>query len=144
MLKRNLLTSLLLYESVRTTRNRAKAVQPLVDRLIATAKASAPHVAIRRINRVVTDPNASKKIMEVLVKRYAARSSGLTKVVPAGARLGDGAMLVDLSLVDAQVQPVAEKVPTQRKETVKESDNATPKAKKPKKPRASSSTTPQQ
>lgn len=103
LLQRNLVTSLLLYESIRTTRKRARVIQPIIDRLIATAKRTAPHIAIRSINRVVTDRNASRKIMEVLLKRYAARPSGFTRVVPAGSRKGDGAELVDLSLMDAVV-----------------------------------------
>jgi large subunit ribosomal protein L17 len=101
MLKRNLLTSILLYESVRTTRARAKAVQPMVDKLINVAKKKSPQLAIRAINKHVTDKNASRKIMEVYVKRYADRSSGLTRIEPLGARLGDGAKLVQFSLIDA-------------------------------------------
>ena len=103
MLRRNLVTSLLLYEQVRTTKKRAQVVAPLVDRLVAIAKSHNPHNAIRAINRVVTDVNASRKIMEVLVQRYAGRSSGLTRIVPVGSRKGDGALLVELSLVDAQL-----------------------------------------
>lgn len=102
MLKRNLVTSLLLYESVRTTRNRAKAVQPIVDRLVVIAKKKQPHQAIRAINRVITDKNASRKLMEVLRDRYNGRSSGFTRIVPAGARTGDGARLVDMELIGAQ------------------------------------------
>jgi large subunit ribosomal protein L17 len=100
MLKRNLLTSLLLYESVRTTKKRAEAVAPLVDRLMSIAKRSAPQNAIRAINRVVTDKNASRKIMEVYLKRFASIPSALTRIVPVGVRLGDGAHIVDLVLVE--------------------------------------------
>jgi large subunit ribosomal protein L17 len=103
MLKRNLVTSLLLYESVRTTRSRARAVQPIIDRLITVAKRSSPQAAIRRIGQVVTDRNASRKIFDVLVKRYATRTSGLTRMVPVGIRQGDGAKLVDLTLIDAVI-----------------------------------------
>lgn len=103
LLQRNLVTSLLLYEAVRTTHKRAKVIQPIVDRLIATAKAKPPHVAIRAMNRVVTDKNASRKVMEVLRARYAGRPSGFTRMVPAGARKGDGAELVDLSLIDSDI-----------------------------------------
>lgn len=103
MLERNLVTSILLYESVRTTKKRAKVVQPLIDRLITYAKNNPPHVAIRYVNQVVTDKNASKKIMEVYTKRYKNRASGLSRIVPAGVRKGDGAQLVDLTLLDAEV-----------------------------------------
>jgi large subunit ribosomal protein L17 len=102
MMKRNLLTSLLLYESIRTTKKRAAVVAPQVDKLINYAKTHSPHVAIRYINKTVTDKNASKKIMEVFIKRYAKKSSGLTRTVPAGFRIGDGAKVVDLSLVEGE------------------------------------------
>ena len=113
MFKRNLLTSLLLYESVRTTKKRAQVVAPMVDHLIAVAKSSAPYNAIRAINRVVTDKNASRKIMEVYVKRFASVPSGFTRMVPVGARIGDGAALVDLMFVEGiavTVEPKAAKV----------------------------------
>lgn len=107
LLQRNLVTSLLLYESIRTTRKRAKVIQPLVDRLIASAKAHKPYSAIRSLHRIVTDKNASRKVMEVLRERYASRPSGFTRIVAAGSRKGDGAQLVDLSLVDGQAGPTA-------------------------------------
>lgn len=99
-MQRNLVTSLVLYEALRTTRKRARVIQPIFDRLITTAKTKDAYNAIRQINTVVTDKNASRKIMEVLLKRYSKRSSGYTKVVPVGARKGDGAQLVDLFLLD--------------------------------------------
>ncbi len=101
LLQRNLVTSLLLYESVRTTRKRARVIQPLVDRLIAGAKSTEPRIAIRTINAFVTDKNACRKILAVLVKRYEGRPSGFTRIVPVGSRKGDGAQLVDMSFVDA-------------------------------------------
>lgn len=107
MLQRNLVTSLLLYETIRTTRKRAKVIQPLVDKLITVAKTKEPREAIRALNAVVTHVNASKKLMEVLKNRYAKRSSGYTRITPVGARMGDGAQLVDLELMDRDTAPVA-------------------------------------
>jgi large subunit ribosomal protein L17 len=121
-LKRNLVTSLLLYESIRTTRKQAKVIQPIVDRLICNAKKMSPHNAIRAINMVVTDKNASRKVMDVLIKRYAKRTSGFTSLVIAGARKGDGAAIVDLTLMDrelsapaAPAEPKAAKKPAAKK-----------------------------
>ena len=119
MLKRNLITSLILYESIRTTKKRAQAVQPEIDRLVTYAKSHSPHIAIRHINRTVTDKNASRKVMEVFVKRYAKRASGLSRIVPAGSRKGDGAEIVDLTLIDAEVNVAEEKPAEEKKETVK-------------------------
>jgi large subunit ribosomal protein L17 len=101
MQERNLVTSLLLYEWIRTTQKRAKVIAPVVDRLVRVAKSDSPHIAIRRINAVVTDKNACRKIMEVLKERYSNRTSGLTRITSVGARKGDGAKIVDMMMVDA-------------------------------------------
>ena len=139
MLKRNLVTSLLLYEKVRTTRVRAKAVQPVVDRLITIAKTKPSSVAIRAINRIVTDKNASRKIIEVFKDRYADRSSGLTRMEPVGVRRGDGAMLVDLMLMEGKDVPAVAQKSTRATHASQSSKDApkavktTPSTKAPKK-----------
>ncbi len=112
MMTRNLVTSLLLYESIRTTQKRAKVIQPIVDKLITAARNKSVTLAIRHINAVVTDKNACRKIMEVFKPRYAKRTSGLTRIVAVGARLGDGARMVDLTMMDRDVVvEKAEKAP---------------------------------
>lgn len=115
-LQKNLVTSLLLYEAIRTTKKRAEVVQPIIDRLIARAKVEPPYRAIRYMNRILVHPNASRKIMEVFVRRYKDRPSGFTRIVPVGSRHGDGAKVVDLVLVDAEssVPAVTEKKPESR------------------------------
>ena len=148
MFKRNLVTSLLLYESVRTTKKRAQVVAPEVDRLIHYAKSHAPQVAIRYLNRTVTDKNASKKVMEVFVKRFSKIQGGLTRMVPAGYRDGDGAELVDMSFVDGEAvaPPVEEtkEAPTKAapKTEVKKEEKKPEKAKKPAKKAQAKNTTP--
>ncbi|PIP65696.1 50S ribosomal protein L17 [Candidatus Peregrinibacteria bacterium CG10_big_fil_rev_8_21_14_0_10_49_16] len=102
MLLRNLVTSILLYESVRTTRSRARAAQALVDRIVHIAKTREPRSAIRSINQIVTDKNACRKAIEVFKARYSRRPSGYTRVKAAGSRQGDGAELVDISFVEGK------------------------------------------
>jgi large subunit ribosomal protein L17 len=106
-LLKNLVTSILLYETVRTTKKRAQVVRPLVDRVIAIGKRERHDLAIRKINEMVCDENACRKVLEVLKQRYASRPSGFTRMLPVGQREGDGALMVDLSLVDAAA-PVVE------------------------------------
>ncbi|MBI2523599.1 hypothetical protein HYW11_00035, partial [Candidatus Peregrinibacteria bacterium] len=55
MVLRNLATSLLLYESIRTTEKQAQVVRPLVERLVRIAREKTEREAIRSIHRVVTD-----------------------------------------------------------------------------------------
>ncbi len=131
MIERNLVTSLLLYETIRTTRKNAKVIQPIVDRLICDAKKATPYNAIRAMHKVVTDHNASRKVMEVLLKRYANRSSGFTSIQVAGARKGDGAAIVDLMLMDREIaaapstiEKKSTKTTKSKKSTKKESSNS--------------------
>jgi large subunit ribosomal protein L17 len=120
LLLKNLVTSVLLYEKVRTTKKRAQVARSIVDRVITIGKKKRPDLAIRQINLVVTDDNASRKILEVFKQRYAKRTSGFTRMVPVGQRQGDGALLVDLILVDA-AEPVVQtdETPVVKKTTPK-------------------------
>ncbi len=104
---KNLATSILLYETVRTTKKRAQVVRGLVDKIIVLGKKFQADRAIRRIQPLVSDENACRKVLEVLKQRYALRSSGFTRITPVGMRFGDGALLCDISLVDAAVPHVA-------------------------------------
>lgn len=131
MIQRNIVTSILLYERIRTTKKRAQVVKPLVDYIITIAKNDNTAVAIRRINQFVTDKNACRKAIEVLKDRYADRSSGYTRMIPVGMRKGDGAMLVDLELLEGKaVAPKAPKASAkaEKKVTAKASKKKTIKA----------------
>lgn len=96
---RNLATSIILHESVKTTKARAKMVQPMVERLITKAKNRDEMNAIRDINAVVFDKNASMKLIQVLKERYKDRQGGYTRILKTGYRAGDAAEMVQISLV---------------------------------------------
>ncbi len=129
-MERNLVTSVLLYESIRTIKKRALVIRPIVDGLITTAKTKPAHIAIRAINRIVTDKNASRKLMEVLRPRYATRTGGYSVITAVGSRKGDGAAVVDFSLVDAVVATSAAAPEKKVKKTTKQPTQP----KSPKKP----------
>ena len=59
-LLRNLATSIILFEGVKTTSARAKQVQPIVEDLITKAKTKETMTAIRQIKEVVFDENGKK------------------------------------------------------------------------------------
>ena len=96
---RNIAVSLLINEKIQTTRPRAKAVQPMVEKLIAMAKRVEGQNAIKQLMSSLQHENASKKILEELTKRYGDRTSGFTRLLRVGNRKGDNAPLVQLELV---------------------------------------------
>lgn len=99
LMLRNLATSVILYESVRTTEARAKAVCPIVDRLIATAVRKPEAEAIREINSEVLDKNASRKLIKELKPRFAERKGGYTRITKLGHRDSDAAAMAQIELV---------------------------------------------
>ncbi len=97
-LLRNLVTSVVLYEKVKTTRAKAKAVQPIVERCVTLGK-SQTLAARRRLLTILTHPNAVRKMFEVFSSRYASRSGGYTRIVKIGRRVGDAAEIVQIEFV---------------------------------------------
>lgn len=98
MMLRNLASSIVIYEKVKTTEAKAKAVKPVVERAITAAKKGDLH-ARRRLISLLPQENASKKLMEVLGERYKDRPGGYTRIVKLGYRQGDGAKMVQIELV---------------------------------------------
>ena len=98
LMLRNLASSILLYEKVKTTRAKAAVVRPLVERMITASKAG--DLAARRgLIKVLLQKNAVKKAIEVLGVRYKNRPGGYTRIVKLGTRAGDGAEIVQIELV---------------------------------------------
>ena len=101
-LLRNLATSLILYEEIRTTQAKAKAVKPVVEHLINIAKKQDLSVR-RRLLGYLFDKKATKKIFEVLVPRYKKTNSGFVQLYKIGPRLGDNAPIVLLKLTKPKI-----------------------------------------
>ncbi|MEA3249631.1 MAG: 50S ribosomal protein L17 [Patescibacteria group bacterium] len=97
-LLRSLATSVILYEKIKTTKAKAKAVRPMVEKLITVGK-DGTLTARRRVNRVVYGDNAVKKVMEEISPRYKDRQGGYTRITGIGTREGDGAEMVQIELV---------------------------------------------
>ncbi len=96
---RNLVTDLLRYEKLVTTEAKAKEVRGMAERIITLGKDGDLH-ARRRALAFVTDKKVVKKLFDELAPRYADRPGGYTRVVKLGPRLGDGAAMARLELVE--------------------------------------------
>ena len=87
---RGLVTSVIDQERVITTVPKAKAVQPLVDRMITLAKRDTLHTR-RQAAAFLETPAAVKKLFDTLGTRFGQRPGGYTRIVKLGFRKGDGA-----------------------------------------------------
>jgi len=98
MMLRNLASSILIYEKVKTTEAKAKVVRSMVEKAITAAKAG-DLTARRKLIEILPQKMAVKKAMEVLGARYKERAGGYTRIVKLGSRVGDGAKIVQIELV---------------------------------------------
>ena len=99
-LLRSLVTSIIEQERIITTVIKAKAVKPLVDKMITLAKRDDLH-ARRQAAAVLTTPDSVKKLFEKLGTRFGQRNGGYTRIVKLGWRKGDGAEQALIEFVDS-------------------------------------------
>lgn len=97
-LLRGLATNLVLYEKINTTKAKAKAVKPLVEKYITVGKANTLH-ARRELLKFFYIDNAAKKILEHLSPRYKERNGGYLRIINLGPRKGDGAEMALIEFV---------------------------------------------
>ena len=101
-LLRNLMTSVIEHERIVTTVPKAKAVRPLVDRMITLAKRDTLH-ARRQAAMELRTPAAVKKLFDKLGTRFGQRNGGYTRITRLGPREGDGAEQAMLELVGSEL-----------------------------------------
>jgi large subunit ribosomal protein L17 len=97
MLK-NMVQSVILYEHINTTLAKAKAVRPLVEKLITTGRTKTL-TSRRALSRILSIESAVNKVLEELGPRYATRHGGYTRIIKLGRRKGDGSEIAQLQLV---------------------------------------------
>ncbi len=97
-LMRGLATNFFLAEKMETTEAKAKALRPIVEKYITTAK-KGDLAARRRVAAYLYTPGAVKKLMDDIAPRYTDRPGGYTRITKTDRRLGDGAEMAVIELV---------------------------------------------
>lgn len=100
---KSLARSLLIYESLRTTLHRAKAVRPLAEKLISLAKANTLS-AKREAFRILGDHKLVALLFNEIGPRFAKRASGYTRVINLAKRRGDDAQVVIFELTEQKAK----------------------------------------
>jgi len=107
---RNLVTSLLEHEEVRTTDARAKEVRRIAERMITLGKRGTLH-AQRQALETLRSKDVAKKVFATLADRYRDRHGGYTRILKLGRRVGDSAPLSLIQLVHEDEVPGEESKP---------------------------------
>jgi len=138
MMFRNLVTSFLDKERIRTTLPRAKEVRPLAEHMITLGKRETLH-ARRQALAFIKDPQVVAKLFETLAPRFAERGGGYTRITRLGFRDGDGAQMAILELVGSDFKSAKGEEPKSGKKEKQGAkaggEEAAEKVKEPKKER---------
>ncbi len=98
-LKRSMVTSLLRYERIETTKAKALEVRKMAEKLITRGKTDSVHN--RRVAaRYIYDEAVVAKLFKEIGPLFAERNGGYTRILKTGNRLGDAAEMVILELVE--------------------------------------------
>ncbi|HON58738.1 MAG TPA: 50S ribosomal protein L17 [Smithella sp.] len=87
---RNMVTSIIKHERIRTTDAKAKELRKLAEKMITLGKRGSLH-ARRQALAVVRDKSMVSKLFGELAERYKERAGGYTRIIKAGYRYGDNA-----------------------------------------------------
>lgn len=95
----NMAAALIKHEQIVTTLPKAKALRPVVEKLVTLAKRGDLH-ARRLVASRLRDEAMAKKLFETIGPRYGSRPGGYTRVLKAGFRYGDNAPVAVIEFVD--------------------------------------------
>jgi len=102
-LLRNLVTSVIIEDRVHTTIAKAKAVRPLVEKMITLGKKGDLHSRRQALAFLMTDDSV-KRLFDTVAPRYGDRQGGYLRIVKTGFQKGDGAEKAYIELLGAEKQ----------------------------------------
>lgn len=113
-LLRNLVTSFLEKERIKTTLAKAKETRPLAEKMITLAKRNTLH-ARRRALAFLRKEEVVTKLFNELGPRFSERPGGYSRIIKLGPRKGDGASMALLELVGSEYKKKAKKKKEKKK-----------------------------
>src|SRR5215470_13637761 len=128
-LLRNMATSLIVQERIETTVPKAKALRPIVEKMITLGK-KGDLPARRQAHSYLMTSEAVDKLFETVGPRFGDREGGFTRITRTGWQKGDGAekafieLLGSEKLVEEKKQKRAEARAKRAAETKKAMEDA--------------------
>lgn len=95
----NMAAALIKHEQITTTLPKAKALRPIVEKMVTLAKKGTLHHR-RQADAFLRDDVQLQKLFGALAERYAERQGGYIRVMKAGFRYGDNAPLAIIEFVE--------------------------------------------
>ena len=118
----NMAGSLIEHEQISTTLPKAKALRPIVEKLITLGKRGDLHARRLAASRLKQDKHVAK-LFGILGPRYSERNGGYVRIVRAGRRYGDMAPMAVVELIDRDQD--AKGAADKERETVETAEGST-------------------
>ena len=122
-LLRGLTTNIILHDRIVTTVTKAKAMKPVVEKMITLAKRDTLH-SRRQAAAFLNTPGAVKKLFDTLGPRFSQREGGYTRVMRLERRKGDGAEMALIELLGSELKKRAEDRRKRREDRMKQQQDA--------------------
>jgi len=106
---RNMVTSLVEFERIRTTFAKAKALRRAADRVIAIAKKDNGRntkLVYTQLRSFLLTDYATSRLMTDLSKRFYKRQGAFTRVVETLPRKSDGSRMAFIEYIDNKLEPL--------------------------------------
>ena len=99
----NLVGSLLTFQQIKTTLQKAKAAQRLADRVITLGKDDSLH-SRRQAFAYLQDHTLTSRLFKEVAPRFKDRKGGYTRILQLQRRKGDGAQMALLELTEKEIK----------------------------------------
>jgi large subunit ribosomal protein L17 len=93
-----MVTSLFEHERIITTKEKAKELRPIAEKMITLAKRGDLH-ARRQALGFIRSKGVVDKLFSSIQEQFAGRSGGYTRIILTGVRHGDAAQMAIIELV---------------------------------------------
>jgi len=94
----NLVASLIAAEALVTTEAKAKALRPVVEKMVTKARKGGLHRQ-RQVVSFIRDKDMAFKLFDEIGPRYVDRPGGYTRILKLGPRHGDNAPMARIEFV---------------------------------------------
>ncbi|MBI1822020.1 MAG: 50S ribosomal protein L17 [Nitrospirae bacterium] len=109
---RSLVTSFFEHERIETTEAKAKEMRTFTEQMITLGKRGDLH-ARRQALSFIRDKDVVARLFKEVAPRFSARNGGYTRLVKTRRRLGDGAEMAILELIDYKMVKKEKGSPTE-------------------------------
>ncbi|MHB1756079.1 MAG: 50S ribosomal protein L17 [Leptospirillum sp.] len=96
---RSLITAFFEHERIETTHMKAKELRPMIEKMISKARVKSV-TTLRSLLKVIRDKDVAFHLLDEVAPRFVSRPGGYTRILKTRRRIGDGAEMAIIELVE--------------------------------------------